>query len=88
MGVAGRVIGVLGALLIAAALFYLSRYWFLTDLWPREGLFGLDWLTPRGGLVGTWLRGTPWAPFELLAWAIGSFLFLSLLIGIGGWIRK
>ncbi|PTX57098.1 hypothetical protein C8N43_1764 [Litoreibacter ponti] len=61
---------------IAAILFYLSRFWFLS-LWPRSGLFGLDALPPQGGLVGRWLRGTDAAPFELLLWAIGCFLVLT-----------
>lgn len=55
---------------------YLSRFWFL-DLWPRAGLFGWQELRPGGGLLGRWLRGTPFAPFELLIWACGVFLILT-----------
>lgn len=62
--------------LLAAALFYVSRFWFLS-LWPRSGLFGVDALRPQGGLVAQWLRGTDLAPFELLVWAILAFLVLS-----------
>lgn len=57
---------------------YLSRFWFL-DLWPRSGLFGWQELRPGGGLLGRWLRGTPFAPFELLIWATGVFLVLTYL---------
>ncbi|MEM6371897.1 MAG: hypothetical protein AAF727_03830 [Pseudomonadota bacterium] len=65
-------------LLIAAALYYLSRFWTLS-LWPRSGLFGIEALRPQGSLVGQWLRGTDFAPFELLIWAVGAFLLLSVL---------
>lgn len=61
---------------VAAVLFYLSRFWFL-DLWPRGGLFGIEELRPGGGLLGQWLRGTPLAPFELVIWVAGVFLFLT-----------
>lgn len=57
---------------------YLSRFWFL-DLWGREGLFGWQELRPGGGLLGRWLRGTQFAPFELLIWATGVFLILTYL---------
>lgn len=85
-----RIFGVLGAFLVAAILFYLSRYWFL-DLWSREGLFGIEWLSPRGGLVRDWLRaidfgdvlkGRDLIPFELLIWAIGGFLLLTAIQSI------
>lgn len=62
--------------LIAAIMFYLSRFWFLS-LWPRSGLFGVEELRPQGGLLGRWLRGTDAAPFELIIWAIGCFLVLT-----------
>lgn len=61
---------------IAAILFYLSRFWFLS-LWPRSGLFGIEALIPQGGLLGRWLRGTDAAPFELILWAILCFLVLT-----------
>ncbi|MDW3225412.1 MAG: hypothetical protein R8G34_21405 [Paracoccaceae bacterium] len=63
--------------LIAAVFFYLSRFWYLS-LWPRPGLFGLSELRPQGGLVAQWLRGTDAAPFELLIWALGCFVLLTL----------
>lgn len=65
-------------LLIGVVMLYLSRFWFL-DLWPRSGLFGWRELRPGGGLLGRWLRGTPFAPFELLIWATGVFLILTYL---------
>jgi len=73
-----RVIWLVVVALVAAILFYVSRFWYLR-LWPRDGLFGIDALRPQGGLVGQWLRGTDLAPFELLLWAVGAFLVLSLL---------
>ena len=63
---------------VAAVFFYLSRFWTLS-LWPRSGLFGIEALRPQGSLVGQWLRGTDFAPFELLIWAIGAFLVLTVL---------
>lgn len=63
---------------LGTIMLYLSRFWFL-DLWPRAGLFGWQELRPGGGLLGRWLRGTPFAPFELLIWACGVFLILTYL---------
>ena len=73
-----RVLWLAIATLIAAILFYISRFWDFR-LWPRDGLFGIEALRPQGGLVGQWLRGTDLAPFELLIWAIGAFVLLTLL---------
>ena len=73
-----RVILLLLMLLVGAIMLYLSRFWFL-DLWPRAGLFGVAELRPGGGLLGRWLRGTPFAPFELLIWGTGVFLILTYL---------
>lgn len=64
--------------MVAAVLLYLSRFWFL-DLWPRAGLFGIQELRPGGGLLGRWLRGTQFAPFELLIWVCGGFLILTMI---------
>ena len=75
-----RVLLLLFVALLAVVLFYLSRFWFL-DLWPRSGLFGWGELRPGGGLLGRWLRGTQFAPFELLIWACGGFLILT-------WVQK
>ncbi len=62
--------------ILAAIMFYLSRFWFLS-LWPRSGLFGVEQLRPQGGLLAGWLRGTDAAPFELMIWAIGCFIVLT-----------
>lgn len=78
-----RIVLLLIVALVAVILFYLSRFWFL-DLWPRGGLFGIEELRPGGGLLGRWLRGTNFAPFELLIWAGGSFLVLSFIQSIVG----
>ncbi|MGC1498251.1 MAG: hypothetical protein WA790_20770 [Sulfitobacter sp.] len=61
---------------MAAVMFYLSRFWFLS-FWPQSGLFGVEELRPQGGLLAQWLRGTDAAPFELMIWAIGCFLMLT-----------
>ncbi|MEM8823008.1 MAG: hypothetical protein AAGF30_05295 [Pseudomonadota bacterium] len=58
---------------VVIVLFYTSRYWPL-QLWGRNEFFGLP---PQGGLVRQWLRGTPFAPFELLIWGMGSLLVLT-----------
>lgn len=63
--------------LIAAIMLYVSRFWFLS-LWPRSGLFGVEELRPAGGLLRRWLRGTEAAPFELVIWAVGCFLVLTV----------
>lgn len=63
---------------ITVVLFYVSRFWGFR-LWGQEGLFGIAELRPQGGLLARWLRGTDFAPFELLIWGIGAFLLLTLL---------
>ena len=63
---------------VALVIFYLSRFWTLS-LWPGSGLFGIEALRPQGSLLGQWLRGTDFAPFELLIWAVGAFLVLTVL---------
>ena len=73
-----RVFWLLIAALATAVLYYVSRFW-THRLWPRDGLFGVEALRPQGGLVGRWLRGTDFAPFELLLWAVGAFLVLTIL---------
>ncbi|MEO0502354.1 MAG: hypothetical protein AAFZ14_03445 [Pseudomonadota bacterium] len=73
-----RVFWLLIAALATAVLYYVSRFW-TYRLWPRDGLFGVEALRPQGGLVGRWLRGTDFAPFELLIWAVGAFLVLTIL---------
>ena len=64
--------------LVGLVFLYLSRFW-IFNLWERSGLFGIKTLSPNGGLVGRWVRGTDLAPFELLIWIIGVFLILTLL---------
>ena len=73
-----RLIWMVIAIAVAVILYYLSRFWTFS-LWPRSGLFGIEELRPQGSLVGQWVRGTDFAPFELLIWAIGAFLILTLL---------
>ena len=73
-----RLIWMLIATATAAILFYVSRFWDFR-LWSRDGLFGVEALRPQGGLVGQWVRGTDLAPFELLIWAVGAFILLTVL---------
>lgn len=68
-----RVVILLLMVVVAIILLYLSRFWGVR-LWGRGELFGLP---PQGGLLAQWLRGTMFAPFELLIWATGSFLILT-----------
>lgn len=63
---------------VGIVMLYLSRFW-VFDLWPRSGLFGWEALRPGGGLLGRWLRGTPFAPFELVIWGASVFLILTYL---------
>lgn len=63
---------------VAFGLFYVSRFWDF-QLWDRPGLFGWSELPPQGGLVARWLQGTAAAPFEVLIWAIGVFLVLTVV---------
>lgn len=62
--------------LVALLLFYVSRFWNFR-LWDDAGLFGLRILRPDGGLLALWLQGTPFEPFELIIWAMGSILILT-----------
>lgn len=85
-----RILGLLGAVLLFVVLFYTSRFWVFA-FWDRPGLFGLQALPPKGDLVDRWLLGTPWRPYALLIWAVGSFALLSLVQALGArlhWRRK
>ena len=72
-----RVIGILVAILLAVIFLYISRFW-IFDLWDREGLFGVEYLRPGGDLLRRELRGTYFAPYDLLVWVSGGFVLLSL----------
>ena len=73
-----RLIWMLIMLAVTAVVFYLSRFWDFR-FWGREGLFGFESLRPQGGLLARWLRGTDFAPFELLIWGVAVFLLLTVL---------
>ena len=72
-----RVLGPLLALGALAVILYASRYWFLR-LWEGP-LFDVVILRPQGGVIGRALRGTDFAAFDLILWAIAAFLFLTIL---------
>ena len=72
---------------LAAVIAYLSRFW-LFRWWGRDGLAGLDWARPQGGLVGQWLRGTDFAPFELLIWVLGAFILLTWVQKLYDWLTQ
>ena len=76
-----RWISVLLVAILALCFAYLGRFW-IFDLWGRPGRFGWSTLRPQGDLIATWLRGTPLRPFDLMIWAIGVFLALTLLQNI------
>ena len=74
----GRILSLTIVIFIAAFLYYVSRFWDFR-LWGREGLLGIEELRPAGGLLSFWLRGTDFAPFELLIWGIAACMILGLL---------
>ncbi|MGF1621074.1 MAG: hypothetical protein ACFCUR_10715 [Rhodomicrobiaceae bacterium] len=76
-----RIAGLLTAFLLAAFIAYASRYW-IFDLWGREGLFGVSWLPPQGGLIRSWTGGTMWSPFDIILWGIAAFLLLTFVQAI------
>lgn len=74
----GRVFGIcLAAALVLIGL-YLSRFWPF-DWWNRDGLLGVEALRPQGDLLRRWLRGTMFAPYDLLIWVVGCFAILTML---------
>ena len=73
-----RIVGIVSAVLMGLILLYISRFW-VFDLWPRSGLFGIKQLRPTGGLLATWLRGTGLSPYELIIWAALVFTSLTYL---------
>ncbi len=82
-----RVFWLLLSIFVGVALFYISRFW-VFDLWSRGGLFGIQELRPQGGLLALWLRGTMFAPFELLIWLCGVFLALTWLEKLYGLLTR
>ena len=81
-----RIIGLILAILLAAIFLYISRFW-VFDLWGREGLFGIEYLRPGGDLLRRELRGTFFAPYDLLVWVAGGFVILSVLDNIWSRVR-
>lgn len=73
-----RVIGLILAILLAVIFLYISRFW-IFDLWGREGLFGIEYLRPGGDILRRELRGTFFAPYDLLVWVAGGFFVLTML---------
>ena len=81
-----RLIGLVLAIVLAVVFIYISRFW-IFDLWGREGLFGIEYLRPGGDLLRRELRGTFFAPYDLLVWVAGGFVILSVLDNIWSKIR-
>ena len=77
-----RAVKIAATVLVAAILLYLSQFWGWR-LWSGGGGFGLR---PGGDLVSGWLRGTPFAAFDLIVWLVGGFLVLSGLERLLGWL--
>ncbi|MCY4301853.1 MAG: hypothetical protein OXC68_09005 [Aestuariivita sp.] len=69
---------VLIVLIVTILLLYISRFWPI-ELWGRRSFLGELGFRPGGGLLRHVLRGTPLAQFELIIWAVGGFLVLSLV---------
>ncbi|MEM1428273.1 MAG: hypothetical protein AAGG09_02335 [Pseudomonadota bacterium] len=82
-----RIVGIATALALAALLFFASRYWSFR-LWDRPGLFGWEALPPQGGLVRGWLRGTQFAVYDIIIWAIAAFVLLTLVQKIADAIAR
>ncbi len=82
-----RVIWMALTIIAAVIMLYLSRFWTF-DFWGREGLFEIKELRSKGGLLAQWLRGTQFAPFELLIWLGGVFFILTWLEKAYGFVTK
>lgn len=80
-----RLTGMILTILVCLILLYISRFW-IFDLWPRSGLFGIKELRPNGGLLARWLRGTGFGPYELVIWAVLVFLSLTYLQKAFDWV--
>ncbi len=82
-----RIFWLMVTLIVAVILLYLSRFW-IFDLWGRQGLFGIQDIRPQRGLLARWLRGTQFAPFELIIWVVSFFLILTGLEKLYGRFGK
>ena len=71
-----RILGLLIAACVGIILLYLSPFWPL-ELWDRKSELASLGFRPKGDMVSHWLRGTPFAPFNLLIWVVGVFLVLT-----------
>ncbi len=76
-----RITGLILAILLAVFFLYISRFW-IFGFWGREGLFGIEYLRPGGDILRRELRGTFFAPYDLLIWVAGGFVILSVLDNI------
>ena len=61
---------------VSVLLLYLSRFW-PVQLWTRQDLLAQAGLLPGGDMLRIWLRGTVFAPFDLLLWSGTVFVVLS-----------
>ena len=82
-GLAGRIGGIVVAVLLALIIAYASRFWPWSGYWSTDGAFGIAWLSPNGDWVRRFLRGTDFARFDLLIWGGFAFLLLSLAHALG-----
>lgn len=73
-----RILGLLLALILIAVFAYVSRFWAFT-WWGREGLFGIEELRRGGDLWRRWMNDAGLGPYDIVLWAIGCFIVLSLV---------
>jgi hypothetical protein len=83
-----RIFGPLSALGLTLILLYLSRFWIWVGPWSQDGLFGLKIIPPNGNMVNFWLQGTWWQSFDIIIWACGGFLLLSVLQRLAARLSK
>ena len=74
----GRVLGVSVAVCLLTIFAYVSRFW-VFEWWGREGLFGVEELRRGGDLWRRWMNDLGLGPFDILFWAVGVFVVLTIV---------
>lgn len=76
-----RAAGLLLALILLAALAYVSRFWVFA-WWGRDGLFGIGALRAGGDLWRGWMNSLGLGPYDLVLWGVVGFGLLTLIQNI------